>query len=254
MKALFIVGTGRSGTHFTCRALAGFQNIVDPHSGRENVPILRSIATSAIHHRDLERKVISYYKGMRDQIPGGRIFLDQHHPNLFFVKELREIFDDALFIFPDRPTVQIVASMMRHRGVQKWYQYAKDSTSSLLPRNRVPFPNRFLGLASKEELFELDIHKLCTWRVIAHKNHMNKLAQENDFCRLLVYEDLVARQKTAFEALFSDDELAELGDFSVVEESNAESISKYKEVLSSKQIEEIMEIEAMALKEHAPVA
>lgn len=48
MDAVFIVGTGRSGTHFTCRSILGFSNAFDPHNGRECLETLRSVAQAAI--------------------------------------------------------------------------------------------------------------------------------------------------------------------------------------------------------------
>ena len=40
MKAIFVVGTGRSGTHFTARLLNGFENVYDPLNGKEKSKIL----------------------------------------------------------------------------------------------------------------------------------------------------------------------------------------------------------------------
>jgi len=61
LNSIFIVGTGRSGTHFTCRSISGFKNIFDPQTGKENVPVLKQIATSAIHHRSYPQIAKSYY-------------------------------------------------------------------------------------------------------------------------------------------------------------------------------------------------
>ena len=119
MKAIFVIGTGRSGTHFTVRSLRGFQNTFDPLEGDEKLDVLMTVAKAAIHHKKLPEAAYCYF---RDQINGaGGIFLDQHHPNLFFIRELVKISDEIVFLCPVRPVYQVVASMLRHeQGNRFW--------------------------------------------------------------------------------------------------------------------------------------
>jgi len=84
LNSIFIVGTGRSGTHFTCRSISGFKNIFDPQTGKENVPVLKQIATSAIHHQSYPQIAKSYYSDIKSNLKNDSIFIDQHHPNIFY--------------------------------------------------------------------------------------------------------------------------------------------------------------------------
>jgi hypothetical protein len=47
-------------------------------------------------------------------------------PNIFFFDQISKVFEDLIYLYPMRPVVQVVASMMRHRGVMSWYQVARD--------------------------------------------------------------------------------------------------------------------------------
>lgn len=142
MDSIFIVGTGRSGTHFLTRVLLGFQNLRDPLGGRENSVLLRSVATAAICHRTLPDAVLAKYQAEAAAASG--VFLDQHHPNLLFVKQIAAAIPGAVFLFPDRPTHQVVASMMRHHGVMAWYDYARNWRRWF----RDPVPSPTVSLAS----------------------------------------------------------------------------------------------------------
>lgn len=244
VQAVFVVGTGRSGTHFTCRAMAGFANVTDPLGGQENHDVLKGIATSALYHRPLPTSVLAYYSARKDALGEGRVLLDQHHPNLFFFDQISQVFDDLVYLYPSRPVVQVVASMMRHRGVMSWYQVARDGFSPLSFTKRVPVPNRFLGLRDRAELETLPTHLLCALRVLAHNRRMAELAAADPRCRTISYEALVRDQEAAFEAVFDARERAALGPFRVVEPGNPASLEKFREVLSPAQIAEIAALEA----------
>jgi cadmium resistance protein CadD (predicted permease) len=60
--------------------------------------------------------------------------------------------------------------------------------------------------------------------------------------RFINYENLVKDQFSEYSKVFSPIELVSLGEFSIVEESSLNSLSKYKEVLTDKQISEVLEL------------
>jgi hypothetical protein len=243
LDAIFIVGTGRSGTHFTCRALSGFANIFDPMEGIENFTILNQIARSAIYHRDLPQKVIKYYQNRKNNKKLDEVFLDQHPPNIFFTNQLSEVFRNAIFLFPYRPVVQVVASMLQHEGILSWYELAHKSFKPFSSVQRLPIPNRFLGIDSRKELTDFKLHELCALRVLSHNLTMKRLTLENKNCRMISYEGLIIDQKAEFSTTFSNSELDKLGTFSLIEKSNPASARKYKSVLTQDQISDILEIE-----------
>ncbi len=242
LNSIFIVGTGRSGTHFTCRSISGFKNIFDPQTGKENVPVLKQIATSAIHHRSYPQIAKSYYSDIKSNLKNDSIFIDQHHPNIFYCPELIKIFSNPIFLFPHRPIIQVVASMINHQGVLNWYKYAKDSMQANSKTGAIPFPNQFLGLTEFSQLDNLELHQICALRVISHEKMARKMQESDADLRFINYENLVKDQFSEYSKVFSPTELVSLGEFSIVEESSLNSLSKYKEVLTDKQISEILEL------------
>jgi len=242
LNSIFIVGTGRSGTHFTCRSISGFENIFDPLNGTENVPVLKQIATSAIHHRSYPEAAKSYYSDVKSNLTDRSIFIDQHHPNIFYCPELIKIFSNPIFLFPHRSIVQVVASMLNHQGVLNWYKYARDSVQANSKTDAIPFPNQFLGLAEFSQLDDLELHQICALRVISHEKMANRMQESGADLRFINYENLVTNQFSEYSRVFSKSELAALGEFSIVEESSIESLGKYKEVLTDKQISEVFDL------------
>lgn len=241
MKAIFIVGTGRSGTHFTTNALSGFSNFYDPLNCREYDNVLYPIAKAAIGHQNYPSFAKGYYEAIKLSIPSGKVFVDQHHPNLFFVNDLVNIFDDVTFLCPRRDILQIVSSMLQHSGVMSWYNYFHANYSR--NPNLAPFPNKFLGVASFEQLNSLEPHQLCAYRVVAHYKEMRSLTLKYDSCRFFNYSDLVADQYGTFASIFNKDELDSLGKFNPSIKSDPLTLYKYQNHLTNNQIDDILYIE-----------
>lgn len=237
MDSIFIVGTGRSGTHFTCRALRGFNNIYEPLEGKESEDILKDIAISSIHHHDYPKNAINYYKNIKKRCPPNKIFLDQHHSNIFYVNDLQKIFKAPIFIYPDRPIEQIVASMLRHRGVLHWFDYAKQKR-----KNFIPVENQFLGIQDLDQLHKLKLHELCALRAIAHRNRACIMKNRGINIRFINYENLVNDQIKEFKSIFTEEELILMGDFDIVEKGKASSLKKFVEILNEKEISEIQNL------------
>ena len=241
MKAVFIVGTGRSGTHFTVRLMKGFEHAWDPLGGKEDPEILRDVATSAIHHRLPSEATARYYRERLAE--GGGVLLDQHHPNLFFTRHWADMFGGLVFLHPQRPAYQVVASMLRHKGVMSWYRYARNWRQRTI--NRIPYPNRFFGVEQFSDLNRLPRHLLCAHRVIAHrKAYEAQVAEMGGALRAIQYEALVQAPLEEFSRVFTPEELADLGQFTLVETPKKESLSKYQDVLSEAEVAEIMELDA----------
>lgn len=234
--AIFVVGTGRSGTHFTTRVLNGFNNVHDPLGGKEHKSVLNDIAVSAISHAPLTAATLAYYAQIAAHRSKEQIFLDQHHPNLFFIDEILTVFPDAIFLYPRRPVVQIVSSMLDHKGVMSWYKYAW--------KNKVPFPNKFLGLEHRSDISELKPHLLCAKRVLAHEVAL-RAAQEKwpDKIRVLDYEALVLSLDAELCRIFNSEERQSMGQFSLLEKPVAASLEKYKSNLSPKEIDELLQLQ-----------
>lgn len=240
LRGVFIVGTGRSGTHFTARALSGFEHIHDPANGKERPRLLSSIARAAIHHKAFPLRARLHYGLARRRLGSRRIYLDQHHPNIFFIREISALFPGVLFLYPRRPMVQIVASMMTHAGVLSWYAYAKSRP--------LPWPNRFLGVGSLLDVQEQPLHILCAMRVSAHERAFVR-AQSLDGVNLraLDYTKIVESPEQAFWGLFQREELDCLGGYTPCEQPRRSSLEKYQTVLSPKQIDDLQRFESERL-------
>lgn len=173
---------------------------------------------------------------------GSGVFLDQHHPNLFFVHHWAAMFDGIVFLYPRRPTHQVVASMLRHKGVMGWYDYARNWRQRTL--RKLPYPNQFLGLRRFRDIGALPSHLLCAHRVIAHNFAYERLVGEmNGALRAVNYEALVNQPRAELARVFTPDEIGCLGTFSLVEPPNARSLTKYRDVLSDEQVSDIDALE-----------
>ena len=118
---------------------------------------------------------------------------------------LRQV-PDAVFVYPDRPAVQVVASMLTHRGVSGWYQ--KLSSGELT----VPYANRFFGLDSADQLRTEPVHRLCWYRVSAHKEAaLEARRRHGDRVRFVDYESLVRDRVAVLSVVFSPEELRHSG-------------------------------------------
>lgn len=242
MDAVFIVGTGRSGTHFTCRSILGFSNAFDPHNGRECLETLRSVAQAAIQHKKYPKTVYAYYQKQLSFLEKGKIFVDQHHPNIFFTDVLKEIFESPVFLYPKRDIEQVVASMINHPGVLAWYDYAKRNRKLFGFISKAPFPNKFLGLKDFKLIDELPLHLLCAMRVLVHDHVARELTNSCNF-KVVEYQSLVKDQLGTFNNIFGD-QVELFGKFTEVEKSNLNSLKKYTETLTPKQVEEIRLLES----------
>ena len=248
MNAIFVVGTGRSGTHFLVRLLAGFEHAHDPFGGRESEAILQDVAKAALHHRMPSEATERHYL---DTIgASGPVLIDQHHPNLFFAHHWAERLDDPVFLYPLRPARQIVASMFRHKGVRSWYAYARRRFFAL--SDRLPYPNRFLGVDGYLEVETTPLHMLCTQRILAHHRIcLEQKARLGDRVRIVTYDALVTDPEAEFARVFTETERARLGGFTLVETPNPASLDKYLDVLT---VEQVAEIDAAEADLYAQVA
>jgi hypothetical protein len=239
IDAIFVVGTGRSGTHFTCHCLREFAHLEDFLHGREHGRTLYRLAFAAMRGKSFPLSSRWHYEVLRlRSLLSGKVLIDQHHPNLFHIGALARLFPKAVFLYPNRPAVQVVASMITHEGVSGWYR--KILSNEL----QVPFPNRFFGLESCKQLVDEPLHRICYYRVRAH--HDAALEARRRFgerVRFIDYQRLVEDRRSAFQDVFTVDELARFGRATTTVKSEVAALSKYKERLTMEQIDDILELE-----------
>jgi hypothetical protein len=203
--------------------------------GEESAKILYRIALSAMRDTGLPWAVRAHYRWLwlRAKLDG-KMFIDQHHSNLFHIETLVRMFPSAIFIYPSRPPVQVVASMMAHEGVSGWYE--KMRKGELL----VPFPNRFFGLDNIDQLQREPLHRICYYRVKAHQKAAVEAQKKfGNAVRFLDYESLVKDRAEAFSQVFSSEELDRFGRATHIVKSDISALSKYQERLTPEQIEDL---------------
>lgn len=233
LDAIFIVGTGRSGTHFLCRSLRDFENIDDFRNGQENLDVLYEITRLALTHSPLSSNIIEYYKKeIKTARKHDKIFLDQHHPNLFHVDQLIKEFPNAMFLATDRPIEQIVASMLNHNGVRSWANDKNNKTYA--------YPNQFLGVTSQNELDD-KLHIICSKRVNAHNSYREQLIERYpDQVRRVKFTELVSNQFDYFNKIFNKNEMESFGKYIKIEIANQTALTKFSKTISNKQLTDLL--------------
>tara|TARA_X000000950_G_scaffold71379_1_gene88517 strand:- start:2879 stop:3652 length:774 start_codon:yes stop_codon:yes gene_type:complete len=232
-KNIWIVGTGRSGTHFLCRSLLCYENIIDYLDGNENKKLLIDIRESILQNKSINSSVLKYYeKIINKTMENNKIFIDQHHPNIWNFKALIENFPHSLFIFVNRDIKQIVSSMLNHKSIY--------SNLKILIKNpeTIYYPSQFYGIEKKELLKEYNIIELCALRVQSHKLRAKILSEDYpDNFIIINFDDLVLNKNILFNMIFSKFKFQDLGVFKDNIVVNNKVLTKYESNLSKLDIE-----------------
>ncbi|WP_341582336.1 sulfotransferase [Marinobacter metalliresistant] len=182
---VFIVGTGRSGTHFLCSCLNSFSELDDGFSGKESRYMFDRISELTVRQNPLSSSVRGYYSSMmRSVYP--KTLVDQTHPNIWNVEQLKNWFPNARFLTLNRDVYSVVFSMINHPGVAAWE----------INHFKYPKPNRFLGITEKNRNIYCnrlsDIQRF-VFRWCAHTERSMELIETYpDSVMGIRYEDLAA--------------------------------------------------------------
>jgi hypothetical protein len=209
---IFIIGTGRSGTHFLCSCLNSFPSLDDGFEGRESKYIFDFLSELTVRDRPMPKNVIGYYHYMKRRVYPNAL-VDQTHPNIWHVETLIKNFPNAKFIALSRNVYSVVYSMKNHKGVAAW------------ERNHMeyPKPNRFLGVTKNNEYIYsdklTDIQRF-VFRWCSHEDRICELADRFPGHILrLSYEDLARNM---------EEEMERIADFISVNPS--ETFAEFNEV------------------------
>lgn len=134
-QCVFIVGTGRSGTHLLAQALGMSPQA---HVLLEKQPLFRWSTLMASDPRQEEALFSRWVRRFRlEQFAAApRIVVDKSHPNIWVAERLAAAFPAGLFLGMRRSPHATVASMLKHGG------FAWDERRW----RPLPLPNRFLGI------------------------------------------------------------------------------------------------------------
>lgn len=178
---VFVIGTGRSGTHWLGYSLGDHPEVRATVEAQPMFRVSTKIALDASLERPLLRILILAY---RWQIlrSASRLYLDKSHPNIWIAEKLKAAFPSARFVGIERNPYATVASMMRHRGVSAWHRRWRE----------FPMPNRFLGISAEEaeEYDSIPFPSKCAKRWLAHHERLNELKETlGDDLHVITYEE-----------------------------------------------------------------
>lgn len=185
---IFVIGTGRSGTHWLGHALERHPDI---HAEIEAPPVFGwtvEMARRPERERDLFPRLIAHYRAYHALV-APRHLADKSHPNIWLAEKIAGAIPEARFIGVRRKLFATVASMLRHPGVRHWVEVWDED----------PRPDRFLGVT--DELLSayrrMSVPARCAVRVVAHSRELERLAAPlGPALHVIDYETLQQRSET----------------------------------------------------------
>lgn len=165
-KKIFVVGSGRSGTHWLGYMIGAHPDIA---ATVEKPPIFPWVTQMALRPEmvgQLYPKLVRRYRHEHGVVLP-KHYLDKSHPCIWIAELLAESFPEALFVGIKRDVFGTVNSMLQHEGVLAWIHRWRD----------YPLPNRFLGIGpdSAAAYDPLPIEAKCAIRWKAHVMQLERL-------------------------------------------------------------------------------
>jgi hypothetical protein len=225
---IFIIGTGRSGTHWLAETLKADDGLFVDIEVQPRFRWSTAMALDPGRESSLFWKLCWNYRFSQWVRPHKRM-VDKSHPNLWFAEKLLHAFPQANFLGIRRGVCATVASMLRCPPVMDWHRRWRE----------FPIPNRFLGIGMEtaDRYDELSPAEQCTLRWLAHRDRLQCLEPLLGE-RLLVVD---------YESMMDDTEstLADIARFIGLSKPleippiRSESRSKWRQVLSDEDVRDI---------------
>ena len=228
---IFVIGTGRSGTHWVGYILADHPDIRATIEIQPMFGWVTKMATAPAAEKRLFRWLVWAYR-LQILKSRPRRYLDKSHPNLWLAERLAKAFPQAAFVGIERSPFATVASMIKHTGVADWHRRWRD----------LPVPNRFLGLEeSLVPTYEsLPLATKCALRWRSHHEEMTRLRPVlGDRLLVLDYEALILDNEVNLERLR---EFLQLDRAIPRPEIRRGSLDKWRDQLSPEEIGQISEV------------
>lgn len=230
-RPVFVIGTGRSGTHWIGYSLGHHPEV---RTTVEAAPMFglstRMALNPALERRLFWRLVMAYRWQLLKSAP--RLYVDKTHPNIWIAEKLQKAFPRALFIGIERDPYATVASMMKHSGVSAWHARWRE----------FPIPNRFLGItpAIAENYENIPFASQCAMRWLAHHKRMEELRNSLGHALLVISYESFAHdtERTINEVK----QFLGLHEPIPIPEVKRESLNKWKHQLSPAEVSDIQGI------------
>jgi hypothetical protein len=230
-KIIFVLGSGRSGTHLLGEVLASYKDV---RISIEMPPVFEWSTTMALEPFSrplLFPYLVKHYA--RERLRSAPLhYADKSHPALWFAEALAVVFPTAYFVGVQRNPYDTVASMMKHQGVLEWQRHWRSFS----------VPNAFLGISREiSEVYDgMSTIQKCAIRWLAQTERLAQLSTVlRDRLYIIRYEDLVLHGPT---------EIARLSKFlgfqtpSKMPRIRRDSIEKWRGQLTDQMYQEIKNI------------
>jgi hypothetical protein len=231
----FVIGTGRSGTHWLGHTLEHHPEIRETIEVKPIFKWVKQIATNPSNKAELMPKLIKAYKKQMVCSPK-KIYLDKSHPNIWLVEDLLQAFPEAQFLGIIRNPFATISSMIEHKRVSRWHKEWKD----------LPIPNQFLGIT--EEIAptydELSLAEQCAIRWKSHYERMQEVQRKFPKNSLIMHYESLAHNTS--KELQRIEKFLGLKQPITAPEIRTESLEKWKAGLSEADIESIEAVVGMS--------
>ena len=181
-ELLLIIGCGRSGTCWLGQILKGSARIM---SIIEDPNIFSMVVNAAIGRRDREEvldKVVNYYKKKLVEFEGFCYYSDKTHPNIWLAEDLNSRI----------PNIKFLGMMRNPLSVARSYAQSKDMGEFLKNWQKLPIPNKFLGIMDAGEYLGESLYVRAALRWRSHAQEMYRLKKVLGLkLHLVFYDNLV---------------------------------------------------------------
>jgi hypothetical protein len=228
-KPVYIIGSGRSGTHLLARA---FENRPDATVLIEDSRIFGLVSnyTTGFNRKTIQfNDIVRKYRQLLAPLKTS-LLVDKSHPNIWICEPLIEAFPSAQFIGIHRGILATVNSMLQHPGIMKWYT-----------RLDLHTVNPFLGITPENvhQFAQWPAEVQCACRVISHKMELDRLQKQfpKKVC-VVDYNDFYTQQETTLKRLTK---FLQLKTPLQLESLHADGLDKWKTELQPIQIERLIQ-------------
>jgi len=168
-RKVFILGCGRSGTHWMGYILKKHRDVYVTIEKKGIFDKVTEMAIDPSRKKHLLKPLIMRYR-LEHACVAPRFYVDKSHPNLWLAEDLAQFFPNALFIGIQRDPYGTISSMLKHHGVRNWCQRWEE----------FPTPNSFLGITefNIQTYRNLTLAGRCALRWKSHFEKMNDLQKK----------------------------------------------------------------------------
>ena len=230
-RLVFVIGTGRSGTHWLGYTLRNHPEIRATIEGRPMFKLSTRMALNPTLEEKLFGRLLVAYKWQIFR-SSPRLYLSKSHPNIWLVEKLKDAFPQSLYLGIERNPYATVASMIKHKKVSEWH----------LRWREFPIPNRFLGITSelKDTYESIPFASKCAMRWLAHHKRMIELKDILGDDLFIIYYEIFAQdtEKTIKQL----QKFLGLNSPIPIPNVKTESLNKWKDQLSKEEIIQIQDV------------